>query len=98
MAVLDKRRLVFLEAYLNIVQTCFVTIVLAVAAFLFGRDARDLVLTPIERMIAKMHRIRDNPMAAMKLGDEEFRKLEIAKKRESELRQVQGSKLVININ
>ena len=39
-------------------------------------------------MIGKMHRIRDNPLVAMKLGDEEFRKMEIEKKRAAEVAEI----------
>merc|ERR1719387_2193730 len=39
----------------------------------FSHDANDLVLRPIERMIAKVEKIRMNPLYAMKLGDEQYR-------------------------
>ncbi len=48
--------------------------VLSGAPYLFGEDAEDLVLDTIKRMIEKMHGIQDNPLVAMRLGDEEFRK------------------------
>jgi len=67
------------------VQTAWVCLVLAIASLMFGRNSKELVLIPIERMIGKMHRIRDNPLVAMKLGDEEYRKQEIERKRAQDL-------------
>jgi len=46
---------------------------LAVGAMTFSHDANVLVLRPIERMISKVEKIRDNPLYAMKLGDETYR-------------------------
>ena len=43
-------------------------------------------------MIAKMHRIRENPLVAMRLGDEEFKRQEIEKKHALELAEVRGRK------
>jgi len=80
-AFFDLRDRNGLEGIMAIIQTCFVCVVLAIAANSFGKDAQDLVLAPIERMIAKMHRIKDDPLVAMRLGDEEFRKQEIDRKR-----------------
>merc|ERR1719217_970287 len=37
----------------------------------FSNDANKLVLTPIERMIAKLDKIRKNPLEAMSIGAEE---------------------------
>ena len=84
-AFFDLRDLIGLEGVMAMIQTCFVCVVLAIAANSFGKDAQDLVLAPIERMIAKMHRIRDDPLVAMRLGDEEFRKQEIDRKRALEM-------------
>ena len=77
MAMFDLRALTAFEAVMSIIQTVFICIVLGVTSHFFGKDSKELVLIPIERMISKMHRIRDNPLVAMKLGDEEFRKQEI---------------------
>eukprot|EP00397_Hematodinium_sp_SG-2012_P003342 GEMP01003350.1.p1 GENE.GEMP01003350.1~~GEMP01003350.1.p1 ORF type:complete len:1014 (+),score=182.63 GEMP01003350.1:101-3142(+) len=76
----DQRTKVAIEALLNIMQTLFVVFVLALGALFFSKDANTLVLAPIERMIAKMEKIRDNPLAAMKLGDEEYRREEQQRK------------------
>lgn len=88
----DQRPKVRIEALLNLGQTLVVVVVLALGALLFSRDANSLVLAPIERMIAKMENIRDNPLAAMKLGDEEYRREEQARKvREATAAEQKGS-------
>merc|ERR1719254_459784 len=61
------------SAVFNIMQTIFVCFILAIGAMVFSHDANVLVLQPIERMISKVERIRDNPLYAMKLGDETYR-------------------------
>ena len=60
--------------------------VLGCAAYFFNRDSNELVLQPIERMIAKMERIRENPLETIKLGDEEYRREEIKKKQRQQER------------
>merc|ERR1719379_3232639 len=59
---------------------------------MFAKDANQLVITPLEAMIAKVEKIRDNPLHAMKLGDEEFKREEIAKERKKN--QTKTSKLL----
>merc|ERR550514_1682042 len=77
----DQRPMIAFESQLNILQTIYICIVLGFGAMFFSKDANDLVLNPIERMISKMERIRDNPLVAMRLGDEEFKVAEIERKR-----------------
>ncbi|CAL1149412.1 unnamed protein product, partial [Cladocopium goreaui] len=43
----------------------------------FANDANRLVLYPVENMIAKVETIRNNPLQAMKVADEEFKVEEI---------------------
>mmetsp|Transcript_84256 Transcript_84256/g.195887 ORF Transcript_84256/g.195887 Transcript_84256/m.195887 type:complete len:1018 (+) Transcript_84256:52-3105(+) len=71
--VYDNRKLIRWEAIINMVQTCFVVVVLAIGALLFSRDADQLVLLPIERMIFKVDAIRQDPLTAIRLGDANFR-------------------------
>mmetsp|Transcript_110735 Transcript_110735/g.220191 ORF Transcript_110735/g.220191 Transcript_110735/m.220191 type:complete len:844 (-) Transcript_110735:104-2635(-) len=73
-----------LEAGLSILQTIFVCFTVGLGAMSFSKDANELLLNPIERMIAKMETIKDNPLEAMRLGDMEYRREEIehAKHRE----------------
>merc|ERR1712023_566614 len=66
----DKRRLSRFEASLNITMTLFICVILGFGSLLFSKDANTLVLTPIERISAKMEKIRKNPLEAMRLGEE----------------------------
>lgn len=83
--VFDIRRQVQFECRLNICQTVFICILLGFGAMTFSKDANKLVLQPIERMIAKLEKIRNNPLEAMTIGDEEHRKeqKEASKRRSS---------------
>mmetsp|Transcript_8444 Transcript_8444/g.26258 ORF Transcript_8444/g.26258 Transcript_8444/m.26258 type:complete len:919 (-) Transcript_8444:232-2988(-) len=71
--VFDLRPWMLRSAVYNIIQTVFICAILAVGAMVFSHDANVLVLQPIERMISKVEKIRDNPLYAMKLGDETYR-------------------------
>lgn len=70
----DIRKQVIFESELNVCQTIFICILLAAGAMTFSKDANKLVLQPIERMIMKLEKIRNNPLAAISIGDEEHRK------------------------
>lgn len=63
-AVLDLREYVQLSSIINIMRTIFVCIVLTMAAYYFTKDATELALKPIERMIEKVNRIASNPLAS----------------------------------
>merc|ERR1711871_487768 len=56
-------------------------------AMTFETDAKHLLLNPIERMIAKMETIKDNPLEAMRLGDLEYRREEIESTKRKEHRE-----------
>jgi len=71
--VFDIRERIKWESVFNVVQTVFVVIVLAFGALAFSRDSDNLVLHPIERMISKVMAIRDDPLYAIRLGDEQYR-------------------------
>ena len=45
------------DAYLGIIRTIFVCVVLTAAALYFSKDANDLVLTPIANMLSKIKEI-----------------------------------------
>ena len=60
-----------LGAILSICRTIFVTIVLALAAMSFSKDTNELVLFPIESMLAKVKRIAANPLAAAQIEEED---------------------------
>ena len=53
-----------LDAILDIFRTLFVCAILAIGALLISKDTSDLVLTPIERMLAKINSIAENPLEA----------------------------------
>jgi len=55
----------------------FICALLGVGAMTFSNDANKYVLTPIERMIANVEKIRNNPLAAMSIGDQETHKREM---------------------
>eukprot|EP00747_Dinoflagellata_sp_TGD_P056142 gnl/TRDRNA2_/TRDRNA2_149934_c1_seq1.p1 gnl/TRDRNA2_/TRDRNA2_149934_c1~~gnl/TRDRNA2_/TRDRNA2_149934_c1_seq1.p1 ORF type:complete len:497 (+),score=86.92 gnl/TRDRNA2_/TRDRNA2_149934_c1_seq1:2-1492(+) len=59
--------------------TGWVCLVLCVASMFFAADANRLVLHPVENMINKVEIIRDSPLSAVKMADEEFKAEESAK-------------------
>lgn len=67
------------DATMNLSTTGFICFVLCVAAMSFATDANHLVLTPVENMIKRVEEIRENPLIAMKMADEEFKIEEINK-------------------
>mmetsp|Transcript_8001 Transcript_8001/g.18604 ORF Transcript_8001/g.18604 Transcript_8001/m.18604 type:complete len:993 (+) Transcript_8001:82-3060(+) len=75
--VFDRRPGTQLEAILNTAQTCFICFLLGFGAMTFSQDANRLVLTPIERMISKLDKIRNNPLEAMTIGDEEHHREQV---------------------
>jgi class 3 adenylate cyclase len=75
----DIRKFTKEEAKLNMCQTMFICILLCGAAVLFSTDANNLVLNPVENMIRRVEAIRENPLMAMKMADEEFKSEEMAK-------------------
>eukprot|EP00920_Eleutheroschizon_duboscqi_P040447 GHVT01096819.1.p1 GENE.GHVT01096819.1~~GHVT01096819.1.p1 ORF type:complete len:1066 (+),score=214.22 GHVT01096819.1:332-3529(+) len=66
----DIREWAKFEAEMSILQTLFICIVLTLSALLFSRDANQLVLRPIEKMVERVSVIRVNPLAAMRLEEE----------------------------
>jgi len=73
--VFDLRPWKLRFAVFNIMQTFWICILLGGGAMVFSHDANVLVLQPIERMIHKVEKIRDNPLYAMKLGDDSYREM-----------------------
>eukprot|EP00931_Biecheleriopsis_adriatica_P005049 TRINITY_DN106612_c0_g1_i1.p1 TRINITY_DN106612_c0_g1~~TRINITY_DN106612_c0_g1_i1.p1 ORF type:complete len:950 (+),score=237.21 TRINITY_DN106612_c0_g1_i1:43-2892(+) len=93
----DLRPFVVIEAYNNLGTVVFVCFSLLIASIGFTNDANRLVLYPVENMIAKVETIRANPLAAMKVADEEFKVEEInrAKAAKQEKTKVQALKEAI---
>lgn len=77
----DARPYVKADAGNNMLLTGFICLVLTLATMLFTKDANQLVLRPVDSMIEKVNVIRDNPLAAMKLADDEFKSEQIRKHR-----------------
>mmetsp|Transcript_26686 Transcript_26686/g.76902 ORF Transcript_26686/g.76902 Transcript_26686/m.76902 type:complete len:938 (-) Transcript_26686:50-2863(-) len=73
------------EASFNIIKTAFICVVLCMASLLFTRDANQLVLQPVEQMITKVEAIRDDPLVAMKMADDEFKREEMLRIKASKL-------------
>ena len=53
-AIYDKRYDTTLNAILSIFRTIFVCLVLTIGALYFSKDANELVLVPIDNMLAKV--------------------------------------------
>lgn len=75
----DIRALTRLQSIYGFLTTAFVCIVLTVASIAFSNDANTLVLMPVEQMITKVDIIRENPLKAMSMADDEFKAEEIKK-------------------
>lgn len=68
----DARQAVRAESRFALIITAFICSVLCVSSLAFAADANALVLSPVENMISKVEAIRDNPLIAMKMADDEF--------------------------
>lgn len=62
-AAVDTTYFAKARAGINIGRTVFICLVLAFGALLFSLDANNLVLRPLERMIAKINRIALSPLS-----------------------------------
>jgi len=70
--VFDQRKFTREEARYSLGITAFVCVSLCTAALFFTSDSNTLVLNPVENMILKINVIRNNPLKAMQMGDDEF--------------------------
>ncbi len=70
-AIFDLRADTRLEAGLGIGQTVFVCIILVIGAFMFTKDANEMVIEPIEQMMGKVKKIATNPLNAAKEEESE---------------------------
>lgn len=75
----DIRPQVQATAAFSLATTAFVMVMLVAGSLMFSSDANRLVVNPVEKMIKRVEAIRDNPLAAMKMADEEFKAEEVAK-------------------
>jgi len=68
----DKRPYTREESYLALLATAFICIILCVSTLFFSKDANNLVLKPVERMVEKVRTIANDPLIALKMADAEF--------------------------
>mmetsp|Transcript_2370 Transcript_2370/g.8710 ORF Transcript_2370/g.8710 Transcript_2370/m.8710 type:complete len:629 (+) Transcript_2370:185-2071(+) len=66
-AKFNLRSLSVFNAILSLCRTIFVCIILGYFAMSFSKDANELVLAPIERMIKKVKDMSENPLARQKV-------------------------------
>lgn len=85
----DLRPFVRWDAGYNLGITTFVCVVLCAASLCFSADANNLVLRPVEKMILRVEAIRENPLVAMQMADEEFKAEEVNKAKKKNSSQVQ---------
>lgn len=62
--ILSTRKTNILTAGLSLARTFYVCVVLTCGALFFSKDANDLALRPIERLIDKVNKIAKNPISA----------------------------------
>mmetsp|Transcript_15315 Transcript_15315/g.44278 ORF Transcript_15315/g.44278 Transcript_15315/m.44278 type:complete len:969 (-) Transcript_15315:124-3030(-) len=77
----DLRPFVQADAAFNIIMTFCILVLLVGVSLMFSSDANQLIVHPVERMIQRVESIRDNPLIAMQMADEEFKAEEVAKAR-----------------
>eukprot|EP00929_Paragymnodinium_shiwhaense_P110042 TRINITY_DN7672_c0_g1_i5.p1 TRINITY_DN7672_c0_g1~~TRINITY_DN7672_c0_g1_i5.p1 ORF type:complete len:1178 (+),score=265.52 TRINITY_DN7672_c0_g1_i5:139-3672(+) len=77
MFAFDRRQQTQMAARLNMVQTLFLILTVGVSSVLFAADADHLLNNPIKRMVQRMEIIKEDPFAAMRLGDQAYRSEEI---------------------
>ncbi|CAE8647900.1 unnamed protein product, partial [Polarella glacialis] len=75
----DMRPLAFDEAAFGLITTGFVLVLLLTGSMFFTSDANRLIVHPVEKMIKRVQSIRDNPLSAVRMADEEFKAEEMAK-------------------
>ena len=66
-AIVDSSSVNQAMSILGITRTIFVCIVLSFGSMMFSKDANELALRPLERMIDKVNKIAKNPNTAIEL-------------------------------
>uniref|UniRef100_A0A7S3UF09 Guanylate cyclase domain-containing protein n=1 Tax=Picocystis salinarum TaxID=88271 RepID=A0A7S3UF09_9CHLO len=64
-AYFDRRWESQVEAVLDICMSLFLAVVLGLGAFFFNRDVNSLAVKPIQRMLAKIVEVSENPLQAI---------------------------------
>lgn len=75
----DIRSFTFEESAVSLQTTVFVLALLLASSLIFTSDANRLIVHPVEKMITRVQAIRDNPLIALKMADDEFKAEEVAK-------------------
>ena len=68
-ALFERRWQSVLQGILNLCRTGFLCAILGLGAFYFSKDANRLVLTPIQRMVAKVEEVSANPLIGLASND-----------------------------
>lgn len=69
----DNRPMQHQEARYSLMTTGFVCVILCAASLSFSNDANRLVLRPLEKMMNRVDIIRNDPLVAVQMADEEFK-------------------------
>eukprot|EP00927_Polykrikos_kofoidii_P081860 TRINITY_DN7975_c0_g2_i1.p1 TRINITY_DN7975_c0_g2~~TRINITY_DN7975_c0_g2_i1.p1 ORF type:complete len:952 (+),score=158.11 TRINITY_DN7975_c0_g2_i1:201-3056(+) len=83
----DRRRQMRWEAAYALQLMAFVCTALLGTSLFFSNDANTLVLNPVEKMISKVEIIRENPLMAMKMADDEFKAEEMERAKRNKQKQ-----------
>eukprot|EP00927_Polykrikos_kofoidii_P035459 TRINITY_DN30005_c0_g1_i2.p1 TRINITY_DN30005_c0_g1~~TRINITY_DN30005_c0_g1_i2.p1 ORF type:complete len:997 (-),score=141.82 TRINITY_DN30005_c0_g1_i2:36-3026(-) len=78
-AFFDQRPFIRNESVYSLLTTLFICIVLFTASLVFAHDTNVFVLQPLENMMRKVNAIRENPLIAMKIADQEFKREEVCR-------------------
>lgn len=79
----DVRPFAQQESGFSILLTVVVVVLLIGASMVFSADSNRLVLQPVEKMMQRVEAIKDNPLVAMKMADDEFRMEQVLKAKHS---------------
>jgi len=80
-AIFDSTEYAKSEAFLSIYRTLIISAILGIGTYVFSNGAFALVLEPIERMMKKVDKIRENPLRATHIDDDAMKKNEMEKLR-----------------
>eukprot|EP00929_Paragymnodinium_shiwhaense_P045546 TRINITY_DN2325_c0_g4_i1.p1 TRINITY_DN2325_c0_g4~~TRINITY_DN2325_c0_g4_i1.p1 ORF type:complete len:1012 (+),score=223.43 TRINITY_DN2325_c0_g4_i1:326-3361(+) len=90
----DKREFVRQEAIFALAVTFSICVILVVASVMFTSDANRLVLHPLDNMVARVKKLRQDPLVAMKMADDEFRQEEKKKAKMKQQDKLQTSRFL----
>jgi hypothetical protein len=79
--VVDMREYLRSEALLSIYRTLVICLILGIVTLVFSENAFKLVLDPIDRMLVKVDKLRENPLHASKMDDDTVKREEVERLR-----------------